>query len=116
MTKAAIPESWCCIDCGVNAAPGLSTRAGFKNAVAAGVLRVDDGVTQEITEWSEVYTVRESVWKAAGMKPWGGCLCIGCIEKRLGRKLKPKDFKRGDPFNGMPGTPRLMERRQQCET
>ena len=26
------------------------------------------------------------------MEPYGGCLCIGCLEKRIGRKLKPKDF------------------------
>ena len=42
-----------------------------------------------------------------------GCLCIGCLEKRIGRRLKPKDFLRGDPFNDdlLPGTPRLLKRR-----
>jgi hypothetical protein len=33
------------------------------------------------------------------MEPYGGCLCIGCLERRIGRKLKPKDFERNHPFN-----------------
>jgi hypothetical protein len=31
--------------------------------------------------------------------------------KRLGRKLRPKDFLRDHPFNDWPGTPRLLKRR-----
>jgi hypothetical protein len=44
----------------------------------------------------------------AGMEPYGGCLCVGCLEK-----LKPKDFPRSHPFNnpGMPCTERLRDRR-----
>jgi hypothetical protein len=41
---------------------------------------------------SEIYTVRETVWKKAGVEFSGGCLCIGCLEKRIGRRLRPKDF------------------------
>jgi len=41
----------------------------------------------------------------------GGCLCIGCLERRLGRRLTPKDFSRRHPFNKTPGTGRLIERR-----
>src|ERR1700730_7195455 len=50
---------------------------------------------------------------AAGMQPMGGCLCIGCLEKRLKRPLKPKDFARSHEFNnpGIPGTPLLLKRR-----
>jgi hypothetical protein len=44
-------------------------------------------------------------------KAFGGCLCIGCIEKRIGRELKPKDFEPYHAFNDMPGTTRLMKRR-----
>jgi hypothetical protein len=108
-----VPESWRCIDCGVNTAPGSPNRADVERAFAAQLLRVKEGVEVEITEWSEVYTVRDSVWKAAGMEPYGGCLCIGCLEKRLGRKLRPKDFPRRHPLNSpmIPGTSRLMERR-----
>jgi hypothetical protein len=50
------------------------------------------GVKQTVDNWSEVYTVKPAVWKAAGMGEMDGCLCIGCVEKRLGRALTPKDF------------------------
>jgi hypothetical protein len=48
------------------------------------------------------------------MEPFGGCLCIGCLEERLARKLKAKDFPRDHPFNDsrMPASPRLRERRK----
>jgi hypothetical protein len=62
----------------------------------------------------EIYTVRRSVWKRAGFKgEWGdGCLCIGCLEKRIGRRLKPKDFPAENVgLNDLPGTPRLLNRR-----
>jgi hypothetical protein len=67
--------------------------------------------TMKFDEHCEVYTVRDSVWKAAAIEPMGGCLCIGCLEKRLGRRLTPKDFLRRHPFNSLPGTERLTERR-----
>jgi hypothetical protein len=63
----------------------------------------------ELNEQSEVYHLRDAVWKAAGMAPFGGC--IGCLEKRLDRQLGPKDFDTSHDFNRAPGTPRLMERR-----
>src|SRR5262245_16353555 len=116
--KVIAPESWCCVDCGVNTAPGMQTRAQLEQALTTAVAAQklglgDGGVPMEIDNWSEVYTVRDSVWKAAGMQPWGGCLCIGCLEKRLGRTLRSKDFPRRDAFNNprIPGTERLMERR-----
>jgi hypothetical protein len=59
---------------------------------------------------TELYMVRHSVWERAGMTPWGGCLCVGCLEKRIGRRLKPKDFT-DHVFNDMPGTERLLSRR-----
>jgi hypothetical protein len=107
------PESWCCIDCGVNTAPGNLNRAEWENTVKAlGKLwETGTGVEIIIDNRSEVYTVREAVWKRAGVEPMGGCLCIGCLEKRIGRRLKPKDFLRGHPFNRLPGTPRLLQRR-----
>jgi hypothetical protein len=53
----------------------------------------------------EHYLVRDDVWQQAGMPPGtadsdhdlavvggGGCLCVGCIEKRLGRLLTIDDF------------------------
>jgi hypothetical protein len=42
------------------------------------------------------------------MKPC--CLCIGCLEKRIGRTLTPRDFPRKHPFNKTPGTERFPVR------
>jgi hypothetical protein len=100
-------DSWLCVDCGVNTAPGFSTKAELNTAFARGIKEIP----QTITAMSEVYCVRDRVWSAAGIG--SGCLCIGCLEKRLGRRLRPKDFQRGDAFNhpAVPGTPRLLDRR-----
>ena len=65
----------------------------------------------ELNDQLEVYHLRDAVWKAAGMAPFAGFLCVGCLEKRLGRQLGPKDFDTSHDFNRAPGTPRLMERR-----
>jgi hypothetical protein len=48
------------------------------------------------------------------MAPFGGCLCVGCLEKRLGRRLRPKDFERDHGFNlpGMPASPQIKKRRK----
>jgi hypothetical protein len=51
----------------------------------------------------EHFIVKDEIWAAAGMPPgeWdsadlsihgGGILCVGCIEKRLGRLLTINDF------------------------
>jgi hypothetical protein len=42
----------------------------------------------------EYYMVKDRVWHAAGMLSSldGEILCIGCLEGRLGRRLKPRDF------------------------
>lgn len=97
--KGLLPESWCCVDCGIDTAPGCSNRAEMESAFNAG----QDGITQTIDARSEVYMVRNRVWEAAGMEPMGGCLCIGCLERRLGRRLKPKDFLRGHELNACAG-------------
>jgi hypothetical protein len=104
--RDAVPDSWACIDCGFNTAPGIMTRAELQAAFA-----VADTAEQTITHKSEVYTVHDGVWAAAGMEPYGGCLCIGCLERRLKRKLKPWDFPIDRGLNQGPGTPRLLKRR-----
>jgi uncharacterized protein DUF2695 len=38
------------------------------------------------------YRVKDAVWAAGGLKPDGGLLCIGCLERRLGRQLNRDDF------------------------
>jgi hypothetical protein len=62
------PDSWYCVDCGVNTAPGLPNRAEAENAFAAGVLKAEQGIDLHVTNWCEIYTVRESVWKAAAWR------------------------------------------------
>ena len=101
----------CCIDCGMNTAPGTPPRRLM--AFLFQQAGMDAEVKSCITWDSEVYTVRDSVWKKAGIAPMGGCLCIGCLERRIGRRLEPKDFPADDAFNhpDLPGTERLLNRR-----
>jgi hypothetical protein len=44
-------------------------------------------------DFDEYYMVEDAVWAAGGLEPDGGMLCIGCLERRLGRRLKRDDFK-----------------------
>jgi hypothetical protein len=104
------PKTWNCLDCGFNTAPGCSTRIDALIAFMFDATK--EGVEQSIGDDAEVYTVHERVWARAGVPPGGGCLCIGCLEGRIGRRLKPKDFDRDHPFNQMPGTERLLSRRE----
>jgi hypothetical protein len=105
--RGRTPETWDCVDCGANTAPGVPSRVEMEQAFKEG----KDSVPVTIDDKSEVYCVRKSIWKKAGLQPYGGCLCIGCLELRLGRQLKPKDFRRNHPLNFVPGTPRLLKRR-----
>jgi hypothetical protein len=104
-----ITESWDCIDCGRDTAPhapdGPELRAIYD--------RIGPYADYEVTVDSraELYTVKDHVWRAS--KANGGCLCIGCLEQRLGRELTPEDFDPDDILNRMPGTPRLLKRRGQ---
>lgn len=41
---------------------------------------------------NEYYMVHDHVWHTAGMAEDGGMLCIGCLEKHLGRELNSTDF------------------------
>jgi hypothetical protein len=42
------------------------------------------------SEIGEYYMVTDAIWDAHG--PADGCLCIGCLENRMGRRLRPDDF------------------------
>jgi hypothetical protein len=44
--------------------------------------------------------MREAVWEKTGVEPMGGCLYIGCLEKRIGRRL------RDHLLNALPRAPR----------
>ena len=109
--KDRTTDSWCCVDCGMNTAPGTPPRRLM--AFLFQQAGMDAEVKSCITWDSEVYTVRDSVWKKAGIAPMGGCLCIDCLERRIGRRLEPKDFPADDAFNhpDLPGTERLLNRR-----
>jgi hypothetical protein len=98
----------------MNTAPGLLNRIEAEIAAVALGERWETNqaaIEQSIGDDAEVYSARNAVWAKAGMEPFGGCLCIGCLEKRIGRRLKPKDFLHNHPFNSLPGTPRLLNRR-----
>jgi hypothetical protein len=71
----------------------------------------------------EHYIVKDHVWQQAGMPPGsltedlaitggGGFLCVGCIEKRLGRLLTISDFPSHTHWllKSCENTPRLLSR------
>lgn len=60
-------RSTVCVDCGTECLPTDQRRA----------------------EW---YMVTDHVWAAADMDEFDGCLCIGCLEARIGRPLTATDF------------------------
>jgi hypothetical protein len=103
-----IVESWLCVDCGVNTAPGCPDGPQT---------RIDMAITGEskceFDSNTEVYDVQSAIWKKAGMRGWSGCLCIGCLESRLGRQLRPRDFTSHDrkTWAQFPCTERLLNRR-----
>ena len=94
---------WLCIDCGTDTAPGLAL-SGAELAYAL-VLKKPVTVSAE----SEIYFIKSRVRKAAGTS---ARLCVGCLEKRLGRQLHRDDFVPGQVFNELPATARLVSRRE----
>jgi hypothetical protein len=111
LEQAGWPKDWLCIDCGHNTAPSAPTRFDLivNSAVTIGRGR-EPGHEWSITNECEIYMVRKKVWCRAGMDYHSGYLCVGCLEKRLGRQLRPNDFDWRDVQNRMPGTPRLKNR------
>lgn len=109
--KGAMSESNLCIDCGFNTAPACLNRAEAEREAGRQIARgkIKWSIPQAIDSQSEVYMVFDHVWEAAGMTDWSGVLCVGCLEKRIGRRLRPGDFT-DHVFNSMPCTPRLAER------
>jgi len=104
-----IVETWLCVDCGVNTAPGFPTGPEIRIAFARG----EEGVDLRLGRDTEIYDVKNSIWRQAGMRAWSGCLCVGCLEKRIGRRLRPKDFSPHDKktWADAPCTERLLNRR-----
>jgi hypothetical protein len=105
---AGEPENWRCIDCDVDTAPGSPDRAQMKED-----FRREGRSRMVVGAESEVYYVHGFIWERAGMKVGKGnsnCLCIGCLEKRIGRELTPIDFDHDHPFFRLPGTERMLRR------
>lgn len=61
----------------------------FRQMIEAHVQCLDCGVNT--SEIGEDYMVFDDVWQAANPEEMGR-LCVGCLEKRLGRELGPADF------------------------
>jgi hypothetical protein len=84
------------------------TEHGYEPCADCGIATQPDSDGED-----EYYLVDDRVWKAAGMGPLDGFLCIGCIERRLGRQLRACDFTDA-PVNAwtlLPGsTARLRDR------
>jgi hypothetical protein len=102
----SMSDSHNCIDCGRNTAPGIQNKAEMEAMFAAGHRAIQVEVRNH-----EQFMVHDAVWQAAGMEEWSGCLCVGCIERRLGRALTPDDFTEHVFNTARDCTKRLRERR-----
>jgi hypothetical protein len=106
-------EHYLCIDCGHNTHPGAAT----KREVAEALWRD----RQNGVEWQDTVPMAQTLrntWcaiKYGQMRAWSlgaGASASVCLEKRLGRRLRPKDFQHRHPFNTLPGSERLLKRRK----
>lgn len=110
-TLGLTPDNWDCIDCGFDTGPGLATQADIDLMLSP--VFIHKTFQMVIDNDCEVYTVKPSVWRRAGMDGKRGCLCIGCLESRIKRRLVPNDFPRDHGLNLLPrGSARLMSRRR----
>jgi hypothetical protein len=107
-----IPDSYVCIDCGMDTWPGHKTRAEVEQSIRADRVAGKKwrGTTMTFTNETEVYYVHPHVWKASGVDFWSGCLCIGCLENRIGRRLLIAEHASGFNNPNLPGTKRRLER------
>jgi hypothetical protein len=89
--RGRTPESWVCIDCGINTAPGFATRIQMEQSFTGP--RVKEGVTVVFTEQCEVYMVKDATWKAAGMEEdnelWDWSATV--VRFRFSRHPKPSN-------------------------
>ena len=56
--RGKIPETWLCIDCGINTAPGHLNREAMEQAFARQI-GTEGSVTQTYTGETEIYMVRD---------------------------------------------------------
>jgi hypothetical protein len=80
LLRACVTPAWCA-DCRVNTTPCTIRR------------RRGDKQCPDHRGW-ELYMVTHDVWAAAGApsEQHDFYLCVGCLERRLGRRLQPNDF------------------------
>ena len=107
--KGVMPESWCCVDCGINTAPGFKNRAQAEQAFA-----VDLEQSRLHAESQRVHRGLHHQGKGLAGRGHGsdGRLPV----HRLPRSGSdgswwPRNFVRKHPFNSLPGTARLLSRR-----
>lgn len=74
----------------VDGVPMLAKTSRFKPGTSRSKCMdcVDCGMPARL----EYFVVRNEVWAATGISTPGECLCIGCVEQRIGRRLVPDDF------------------------
>jgi DNA protecting protein DprA len=70
--------------------PGrIGDRRRYCGCVPGCVPECDACDTDTVDEW---FMVHDEVWAAAGLGEHEAVLCVGCLETRLGRELRPRDF------------------------
>lgn len=77
---------------------------------------VDCGVDTSFDGVNEYYSVLDTIWDTYGAGR--GMLCIGCLESRIGRTLRPMHFSSA-PINAIAilhGSDRIKERITGCTT
>ena len=110
MIQRGIPESWECEDCGMDTAPGFMNAKQVLDAFVRG-----KDASMRPNKNCEVYQLKHALWKTVTNGHARAVLCIGCVEQRLGRKLRPKDFQ-DNALKLLPCTERLLARRMGMPT
>jgi hypothetical protein len=90
----------------------LDYRAGFRDAINEQRARLAVyclDCCENTVELGEYFMLRDDVWLEAN-SGGNGMLCVGCVEERLGRHLRPDDFTDADVNRDEFGSARLRSR------
>jgi len=82
--KKLVPKSWLCDDCGEDLGGRMPTRDKLTD--------VTIDIFGPYILSKKIKIVRPAVWAEAGAPPDVSWLCDDCLEKRLGRRLRPEDY------------------------
>lgn len=92
--------------------PEPRTRDEWARAAVEAVLELGgfDCVLCGVDTFDEYYFVRDALWRTHGSHV--GMLCVGCLEKQMGRKLTHSDFTKCEVNTraAQDGSPRLRNR------